>query len=288
MIGMKQFILLAAMMTASIAYASEPNDTITVNNAHKVTIVNSDSMLQVEVNGKDGKPGFHYMATLRNTDGNYESSSMGGLFNFSIVNKFGKNKKRQPRYDSNLHVFFGFNGAAGNDDVVNTNMWQGINIGTYIDWGVNPWRDGHRFSAGIGLEWKNYRMTSRKQFVKADNGNVTVEPLGENVEPKFSRIKTFSLIFPIMYSYQQSDWGFSLGPVINCTTHSSIKTRYKVNGEKHKDKYKDLHPSAVTVDIMGTIITPWLLNFYVKYNPCDILDTEYGPKFHSLSVGFMI
>ena len=107
------------------------------------------------------------------------------------------------------------------------------------------------------------------------------------MEPKFSRIKTFSLIFPIMYSYQQSDWGFSLGPVINCTTHSSIKTRYKVNGEKHKDKYKDLHPSAVTVDIMGTIITPWL-NFYVKYNPCDILDTEYGPKFHSLSVGFMI
>ena len=138
MIGMKQFILLAAMMTASIAYASEPNDTITVNNAHKVTIVNSDSLLQVEVNGKDGEPGFHYMATLRNTDGKYESSSMGDLFNFSIGNKFGKNKKRQPRYDSNLHVFFGFNGAAGNDDVVNTNMWQGINIGTYIDWACTP------------------------------------------------------------------------------------------------------------------------------------------------------
>lgn len=92
----------------------------------------------MEVNGKDGEPGFHYMATLRNTDGNYESSSMGELFNFSIGNKFGKNKKRQPRYDFNLHVFFGFNGAAGNDDVVNTNMWQGINIGTYIDWGVHP------------------------------------------------------------------------------------------------------------------------------------------------------
>ena len=283
---MKQLILLAAMMTASFAYASEPNDTITVNKAHKVIIVNSDSLLHVEVNGTEDEPSYHYETTLRNTDGNYESSSVGDLFNFSIGNKFGKAKNRQPRYDCNLHVFFGFNGATGND-VVKTDLWQGFNIGTYIDWGVHPWRDGHRFSVGFGMEWQNYRMTSRNQFVKADNGNITVEPLGENVEPKFSRIKTFSLIFPIMYSYQQKDWGFSFGPVINCTSHSTIKTRYKANGEKHKIKYKDLHPNTMTVDLMGTIITPWI-NFYIKYNPCDILDTEYGPKFHSLSIGFMI
>ncbi len=284
---MKHLILLAAMMTASLAYASEPNDTITVNHARKVTIVSSDSLLHVEVKGTDNEPDFHYETTLRNTDGNYESSSVGDLFNFSIGNKFGKAKRRQPRYDSNLHVFFGFNGAAGNDDIVKTDLWQGFNIGTYVDWGIHPWRDGHRFSAGIGVEWKNYRMTSRKQFVKADNGNITVEPLEEGVNPKFSRIKTFSLIFPIMYGYEQKNWGFSFGPVINCTSHSSIKTRYTINGEKHKDKFKDLHHSPVTVDLMGTIITPWL-NLYIKYNPCDILDTEYGPKFHSLSLGFMI
>ncbi len=284
---MKQLILLAAMMTASLAYASEPYDTITVTNAQKVIIVNSDSLLHVEVSGTDKEPDFHYETTLRNTDGNYESSSVGNLFNFSIGNKFGKKKRCQPRNDFNLHVFFGFNGATGNNSVVKTNMWQGINIGTYIDYGVHPWLDAHRFSIGMGVEWKNYRMTSRKQFVKADNGKVTVEPLGDDVEPNFSRIKTFSLIFPIMYSYQQKDWGFSLGPVIDCTSYSSIKTRYSVNGEKHKDKYKGLHPKAITVDLMGTFITP-LLNFYIKYNPCDILDTEYGPKFHSLSFGFMI
>lgn len=284
---MKQLILLAAIMTATITYASEPNDTITVNKVHKVTIVNSDSLLQVEISGTDKEPDYHYKATLRNTDGNYENSSVGNLFNFSLSNKFGKKKKRQPRSDSNLHVFFGFNGAAGNGDVVKTDMGQGFNIGTYVDWGVHPWRDGHRFSAGFGVEWKNYRMTTRKQFVKADNGQVTVEPLGDDVEPKFSRIKTFSLIFPFMYSYQQNDWGFSFGPVINCTSHSSIKTRYRVNGEKHKEKYSNLHPNALTVDLMGRIITPWL-DIYVKYNPCDILNTEYGPKFHSLSIGFMI
>ncbi len=38
---------------------------------------------------------------------------------------------------------------------------------------------------------------------------------------------------------------------------------------------------------MGTITTP-VVNFYVKYNPCNILDTEYAPKFQSVSLGFMI
>ncbi|HCC86730.1 MAG TPA: hypothetical protein DEQ17_00285, partial [Prevotella sp.] len=92
------------MMTASFAYASEPNDTITVNKAHKVIIVNSDSLLHVEVNGTEDEPSYHYETTLRNTDGNYESSSVGDLFNFSIGNKFSKAKNRQPRYDCNLHV----------------------------------------------------------------------------------------------------------------------------------------------------------------------------------------
>ncbi len=283
---MKKLILMAAMTVATIAQAAEPGDTVTVSKAQQVTIVSNDSLLHVDVKGTENRPDYHYEATLRNTDGNYESSSVGSLFNFSIAGKLNK-PRRQPRYDSEFHFFIGFNGATGNNDVVKTNLSSGANIGSYIDWGVHPWRNGHRFSVGFGVEWKNYRMTSRRQFVKADNGSTTVEPLGDAVDPKFSRIKTFGLIFPIMYTYEKRDWGFSLGAIIDCNSHSSIKTRYRLDGKKYKQTAKDLHHNTATVDLMATVITP-LVNFYVKYNPCEVLDTDYGPKFHSLSFGIML
>ncbi len=284
---MKKLILMAAMMTATIAQAAEPGDTITVNKAQRVTIVSNDSLLRVEVSGTDSRPDYHYETTLRNTDGNYESSSVGNLFNFNIAGKLNKKHHRQPLYDSSLRFFAGFNGATGGNDGVKTNLWGGANIGTYLDWGIHPWRDGHRFAVGFGVEWKNYRMTSRRQFVKADNGQISVEPLGDAVDPKFSRIKTFSLIFPITYSYEKRGWGFSLGAIIDCTTHSSIKTRYRLDGDKYKQTFKDLHTNTPTVDLMATFINP-LIDVYVKYNPCEVLDTSYGPKFHSLSVGVML
>ncbi len=284
---MKNLILMAAMMVATITQAAEPGDTVTVNKAQKVTIVNNDSLLHVEVNGTENAPEYHYEATLRNTDGNYESSSVGNLFNFNIGGKPNKKTNGQSLYDSNLRFFIGFNGATGNSDVVNTKLWRGANIGTYIDWGIHPWRNGHRFSMGLGVEWKNYRMTGHRQFVKTANGTTKVDPLGEAIEPKFSRIKTFSVIVPLMYTYEKRQWGFSVGAIVDFTTHSSIKTRYRLDGKKYKQTYKDTHPNTPTVDLVATFINP-VIDVYVKYNPCDVLDTQYGPKFHSLSLGVML
>lgn len=284
---MKNLILMAAIMVATIAQATEPGDTVTVNNAQKVTIVNNDSLLHVTVNGTDSLPDFHYEAILHNTDGNYESSTVGNLFNFNIGGKPNKKTDRQSLYDCTLRFFIGFNGATGNSDVVKTKFWKGANIGTYIDWGIHPWRNGHRFSMGVGVEWKNFRMISRQQFVKADNGTTKVEPLGDAIEPKFSRIKTFSVIVPLMYTYEKQQWGFSVGAIVDFTTHSSIKTRYKLDGNKYKQTYKDLHPNTPTVDFLATFINP-VMDIYVKYSPCNVLDTQYGPKFHSLSLGIIL
>ena len=283
---MKKLLLLAAMTVATIAQATEPGDTVTVNKAQRVTIVSNDSLLRVNVSGTEDCPDYHYETTLRNTDGNYESSSVGDLFNFNLPGKFTKSHKRHPTYDSELHLFVGFSGATGNN-AMKTNLWNGANIGTYLDFGIHPWRNGHRFSIGLGVEWKNYRTTARQQFVKADNGSVSVEPLGDAVDPKFSRIKTCGTIFPIMYTYEKHDWGFSLGAIVNCNSHSSIKTRYTLDGKKYKQTAKDLHHNTPTVDLMATFINP-LMDIYVKYSPCEVLDTEFGPKFHSLSLGIII
>src|SRR3712207_8980789 len=48
------------------------------------------------------------------------------------------------------------------------------------------------------------------------------------------------LSLPIRYEYAGKHFGFSLGPVINLNTKSSLKTRYRVDGKKHKDTTNDL------------------------------------------------
>ena len=79
----------------------------------------------------------------------------------------------------------------------------------------------------------------------------------------------------------------SAGPVLNLNTHSSLKTRYKIDGQKYKDKANDARVNPVTVDFMGIIETP-IIDLYLKYSPCNVLKTDYAPKFQSLSLGIYI
>ena len=47
------------------------------------------------------------------------------------------------------------------------------------------------------------------------------------------------------------------------------------------------HQTPVTIDIQASIGYK-TIGFYVKYSPCKILDTAYGPEFSALSVGLVL
>lgn len=286
---MRTIILLLAALATTFANAAEAGDTIVVEHAKKVTVVNNDSLLKISIDGTDSLPHYRYEASLQNVDSNYVSTStLDNDFAFSFGGKYVKNSDgKEPKNSSELHFLLGFNGATGSNGLVKTSLGQSMEIGFWFDFGVRPWRDANRFSFGVGLDWRNFRMTGRRQFVKSADGSVSVEPLPQGADPKFSRIKEMSFLFPLMYSYSRHGWGFSLGPVINYTTHANILTRYRLDGEKQRSKSSDIHQNKVTVDIMATFISP-VVDVYVKYSPCNILDTEYGPRFHAISFGIML
>ncbi|MBO7280156.1 MAG: hypothetical protein J6V00_03220, partial [Bacteroidaceae bacterium] len=81
------------------------------------------------------------------------------------------------------------------------------------------------------------------------------------------------------------------GPDVNFNTSGTLKTRYTlVKGdtrESIKERNRNIHQNAVTVDFKGELkIDP--IAFYIKYSPMNVLDTNYGPKFRSISAGAMI
>ena len=142
-------------------------------------------------------------------------------------------------------------------------------------------------SMGFGLNWKNWRMTSRNRFIK-DNGNIVIGDYPENADIQFSRIKVFSLTVPLTYTQHIYDKIYlSVGPIININTHASIKTRYKEDGVKVKETDSNIHQSPITVDLMANLRFK-SIGLYFKYSPNNVLDTDYAPKFKSISTGLTL
>ena len=145
----------------------------------------------------------------------------------------------------------------------------------------------HKFSVGVGVDWRNYRITGDQRFVK-DNNVVSLTSYPTNSSPKFSRIKVFSVNFPLTYEYDGKYFGFTLGPVINLNTYSSLKTRYNLDGHKIEDENSGIRVKPVTIDFMCSVNSYGGPDFYVKYSPCDLLRNGYGPKFKTLSFGILL
>ena len=292
---MKNYLIITMMMATATASAAE-NDTLVIEKPQRVTIVTNDSLQSIHVEGKEGNSHFDYQNTIQLLDSNYVSTE---TYNKSLWDfmPFGQKKDdgdQQYRSELVMDIAFGFCTATGAADGISIPVgrsWE-------IDWTILDYRHrlkknaGHYLSAGLGVDWRNYRMTDRHRFVKDDNGVITVQPYPAGSNPDFSRIKVFSLNVPLMYHYFLRNnnsffRGFSVGAVVNFNTYSSIKTRYKLDGEKQKDFSKDLHKNPVTFDLMLRLRMKGF-GIYAKYSPCNVLDTDYGPKFKSVSFGIYL
>lgn len=295
---MKRILLSFSFIICHLALSSvaAQNDTLVINHPQKVTIISGDSLQRVIVNGKPGDDAFTYQSTIRLVDNNYESSTSISRDHWELIPsvRLGRAKNDTARYSRSLnrvtaHLGVGF--------TCPTHVDKGVDFSTFKSWEffatIMQWdhfldrRERNFISLGLGIDWRNYRMTDDMLFTKGPDGNVTVEKFPLAYEPKFSRIKVFSLTATLRYEHDFGH-GFALGfgPVFNFNTYASIKTRYKFLGDKVKHVEKNIHQRPVTID--------WMLNmrvadvpFYVKYSNDNVLK-DGGVKFRSLSFGLYL
>jgi opacity protein-like surface antigen len=183
---------------------------------------------------------------------------------------------------------FGFIGGVSQDPGVGINMGQSFEI----EWGdviSTKLRLGRKdfLRLGMGFDWRNYRMTDR-MFVKGTDGIAVTSPFPAGTEPKFSRIHTFSLSFPLKYyHYFNKKMYFAIGPELYITPWASLKTKYYENGEEQKITAGNIHENTVSLGV-GAEINIHHIGIYYKYNPFNVLSSSFGPGFASMTTGIKI
>ncbi len=155
--------------------------------------------------------------------------------------------------------------------------------------GVRMQRNFNSLTFGLGLDWQNYVTHSGRYFHKNPGGRISLEPYLDGTHDKRSRIKIFSLQVPVMYGHRfghKHHLGFSVGPVLNFNTHSSIRTSYKLNGSEYTILTNHAGQRPVTVDAMATF-NYRLIGLYFRYSPMKKLRTTADLDFSALSAGIM-
>lgn len=283
-------ILVAFLPLCMFGRNEAEQDTLVVNKADKVVVITSDSAQTIMIRGKEGNPDFKYSNSIQLVDSNYVSTSeMGKNWNISLW-PIAKNSSKATSYPSTEIVgnfFVGFNGTPGMPSEADFRMFSSWELWWLTDVRVYPWNGRHCFSLGLGLDWRNYRIKGNTCFVKTENDEIKLSQYADGVTPKFSRIKVFSLNFPLRYHFYSKNIGFSLGPVLNLNMSSSIKTKWKENGKGVKMSTNNAEVKPVTVDFMATM-NFFSYNLYFKYSPCDLIKDGHGMKFKTLSFGFFI
>ena len=156
----------------------------------------------------------------------------------------------------------------------------------YYIYALDSHTKGHStFSFGPGVTWRNLAMTGNTAMSITENGTIDFGSFPAVSVPKVSKIRVFSLNLPVRYSFSfGGGFGFTLGPVVNLNTGSSIINKYSINGEKQKDKYKNAHCNIVTVDAMFQLTLRYF-SLYAKYSPMNAMDRKYWPEFTTWTFG---
>lgn len=290
----KMMALWALLLVATGSSAAQLGDTtIVVKNPNRVTVKDTDNSMQIIIEGKEGDPSWNFSRMRTWNQRSMEITKEHTQFDFALSLPGMKQKRRREAMEYHLPTFF-----IGLSSALNTPSKMDTPVGSAVEIGFTPIacelpQIGRNVGvvAGMGFAWRNYRMSDDVRFLKQEQQVVLGDyPVGAS--PKFSRIKTFSMTVPLLLEVRTNKlrggrFWMNMGPMLNISTYGSLKTRYRMNGEKQKEVDKHIHQQPVTVDFYASMGHNDI-GVYFRYSPCNVLRTNYGPKFQSMSMGLSI
>lgn len=285
-------------LTAFAASAGEPVDTVmSVSNPASVSITESPEGMRVTVSGIDGNSGYEssyfqgYPAGAR-----VKARQETRWYPFSLAG----NRPRR----GNIHHWdllapgglgLGMVNAPGAPRAMGLEWEKSFEISWLHILAVRYTSRSLGVSAGIGVDWRNYKVTTDTRLQPNGQGGVTWGPYPADAQPRNSRLKVFSLQFPILY-HQHLPFRISgfqpkivVGPVLNWNSHASLRTKWRdAEGNDMEEYNSGVHQRKFTVDLFGALSLNGWANIYCRYSMQTILQGYGSPRFRSFSIGWML
>ncbi len=284
-------ILFSAIVLASAfcARAEKPDTIMSVNNPTKITIIENASGMKVSVEGTASDSTFVTAFSKKYDAHTLVNSSSGQISSIKLA---GNNAKSY--WDASLgSICFGFVNAPGNG-VFENEMGKSFEISLPEVMSVGFVFHDTRLSIGAGFGWRNWRMTHDTRFTP-ENGTISTGTYPDGARPKYSRIKMFSVSFPIMIRQKlpfNAPWGtmsLKAGVILNWNSHASMKSGLvNSDGNESEQSSDNIGQRKFSTDLMGVIgINSWL-GVYARYSLTPVFRKHCGPDFKSFSTGIII
>lgn len=280
-------IFCAVFGTAVLAHGAEVTDTaLYMKNAGSVIVTENSSALTVTVNDTvtGNAETFHFPYE--------EGKKVKSTASYSLPWERVRSSKAQWNIITG-GFGFGFVNACGSPSGCDVEMGKSFEftIKNALAVGYSPKGMHDTFQAGIGMVWRNYRMTGDNRFFRMDDGSVAVGPYAPGLVPQGSRLKTFSLSFPVTWSHSFSrHLGFDVSVMLNANLYGSLKTKYRNAENIQTEEFTKVSDMVrkFSVDFMGTFRFCTSAALYIRYSPMKVLKTGAGPGFTPLSTGLLI
>lgn len=284
-------------LTAFAASAGEPVDTVmSVSNPASVSITESPEGMRVTVSGIDGNSGYEssyfqgYPAGAR-----VKARQETRWYPFSLA---GNRTRRGKIHHWDLvtgGLGLGMVNSPGAPQAMGLEWEKSFEISWLHILAVRYTSRSLGVSAGIGVDWRNYKVTTDTRLQPNGQGGVTWGSYPADAQPRNSRLKVFSLQFPILY-HQHLPFRISgfqpkivVGPVLNWNSHASLRTKWRdAEGNDMEEYNSGVHQRRFTVDLFGALSLNGWANIYCRYSTQTILQGYGSPRFRSFSIGWML
>jgi len=283
---MRQMIFAMTLLAATTAFAEEANDTTIIYNGHSVTITDES----LNISSTQIKSGTY--------ETQYDEWTISESFNLPLLDIVtGKNKKTTSSetpifnkgFNSQITGFYvGFSKALDSkDDLFDNDMGRSIELGfTFVE-ECKAVTENIAFTAGFGLNWRNFKITDNNWMLK-NGGYLVTSPVPAELELEYSKLRVFGFSLPMVVELQQKHGrGFHgyLGAAADFRLAKRVVNVYRdENDARQKITKKHVRTLPVGCDIIGQVGYRDIA-VYAKYSPVSLFETGRGPIDKAVTVG---
>ena len=281
---MRKYFMLLALAVATVANATEMNDTVTFSNPTKVTVMTNDSVQKIKVTGKKDDESFRYETTVA-IDKTKTSTKI-----------FKKVAGDDAKWVIDLGI--GWSAPTNTPNGHGFAVFRSGEVFAGVRYCYTPKGKTQTYSTGLWCDWRTYGLphSGKSCMGKDESDIVTFGNFKDSYSGVNSRINIFSLSVPFLFTQKlgkKSKSSFSIGPVVNFNLRGRINNEWE-NGDNYYDvNTKGFDYNVVTVDFMG-ILKSGGIGLYFKYSPMSVLKKKEAtvdgtvienPQFKALSFG---